>query len=145
MTDTAQDALEDVTQETPVSILSSRSTAKQLVQVRRRLAREMLVRVGGFEYESIFGTGVPLSGGISPSISHVAVRVELRSPGGGGLNVPYHFQVLVDFHLPMGASLKEAEHFRRATNNAVKRAEWAQDLVRGLAWDDKTVMSLEVE
>lgn len=119
----------------------TRSAVQKLIEIRRQLAKNMLVRTGGFEYESIFGCGATACSGIP----HIAVRVMFRSLKDSDLNAPYHFKVLVDFYLPEGATVKEAEHFRRATNNAVKRAEWAEELVRGHAWDLKTVMSFEVE
>ena len=132
MADTAQNIID---------LYRERSTAQILVDIRKRLARNMLVRIGGFEYQSLFGCNADARSSLSPSVPHIAVRVELRR----FVADDFRFDAFVDFHLPVAASIKEAEDFKRATSNAVKKAKWAQDLVRGLIWDLKTISSLEVK
>jgi len=129
--------LSQVTQD-PVSLFSIRSTAQQLVDTRISLAKNMIVRVGGFEYESFFGCGDPGSG-----VPHVIVRVEMR-PLREELDDAYHFEVTVDFNLFQGVSVKQAEELKREIDRAVKLAKWAHDKVRGLVWSAKTIASLEV-
>lgn len=114
-------------------------TAEQLESVRRRLARGMIVRTGGFHYESVFGCEDNLKH-ITPN---VVVCVDMRSiPGIPGMN---HFSVYVDFHLPIGADVASAEHFKKATIAAVKKAKWAEGVVGGLEFHCDVILAAEVE
>ena len=115
------------------------ATAEQLAVVRKRLARGMIPRTGGFIYESIFGCEDRVKG-YTP---YVCVRVELRfAEGRSDLN---RFMVFVDFHLPIAADLEGAEHFKKATIAAVKKAKWAEGIVGGLEWHRDVILAGEVE
>ena len=115
------------------------ATSEQLAAARRRLARGMIPRTGGFHYESIFGC----EDSVKSYTPHVCVRVELRFVEGRfGMS---YFMVRVDFHLPLGADLESAEHFKKATIAAVKKAKWAENVVGGLEFHRDVVMAEEVE
>lgn len=127
-----------------IDIQSLRSTIQNLVHIRKRLAHNMIVRVGGSEYESIFGCGIDVHSDLSQDIPHILVRVKLNNFDENSPDVPYRFEVMIEFNLPNKVNIKEADHFKRALNNAVKKAKWAQELVRGHVWDLRTIMSLRI-
>lgn len=114
------------------------ATAEQLRDVRKRLARAMGVKSGGFRYESVFGC----DDRVKHYTPYVSVLVRLEHSRDSDLG---HFEVLVDFHLPLGASVDQADHFKKATIAAVKKAKWAESVVGGLEWDLDAVVGEEVE
>jgi len=115
------------------------ATSEQLAAARRRLARGMIPRTGGFHYESIFGC----EDREKHYTPHITVRVELRSVDGSSDN--NYFMVRVDFSLPIAADLEGAEHFKKATIAAVKKAKWAEGIVGGLEWHRDVILACEVE
>jgi hypothetical protein len=114
-------------------------TAEQLEAVRRRLARGMIPRTGGFHYESIFGC----EDRVKSYTPYVCVRVGLRFVE--GRHEMNRYVVCVDFHLPLGADIESAEHFKKATNDAVRKAKWAESVVGGLEFHLDVIMAAEVE
>lgn len=103
------------------------SSAKTLREVRWRLARGMTARKGGFEYETVFGCRAEEAF----HMPHVRVRVELRYKKSAEW---LQFEVFVDFQLPNGADLESAELFKKATQDAVKKARWAHGIVDDHEW-----------
>jgi len=114
-------------------------TAEQLEAVRKRLARGMIARTGGFHYESVFGC----EDRFRNQRPHVCVRVELRVVKDS--HVMSAFKVFVDFSLPVAADLESAEHFKKATVAAVRKAKWAESIVGGLEFHHDVIVAAEVE
>lgn len=109
----------------------------------------MIVHVGGFEYEAVYGVNEEVD-----ESAHVSIRVNLtptdfydyNGEDTEEISAPskdfYSFKVEIEFYPLTTSNLREAEEFRRSANNAVKKAIWAQELVRGLVWSWKTIESV---
>ena len=110
------------------------SDVATLERVRKRLGRSMTAVQRGFVYEKVFGTERGLSH-VSP---HVLVRCELRAVN----NELMQFVVYVDFHLPLGAGVEDAEFFKKAVAAAVRKARWAEGCISGLEWSRTDVLEV---
>lgn len=131
MADVAQDILDSQRE---------RATAQQLIDVRKRFDRAMIVRTGGFRYEAIFG-----SDQLRSYDPHILVRVELNQKHDGSNTHYFRFDVSLDFNIYKDISVKDAQKLKKAVDKAVKKAKWAEDLVHGLVWSWETISSLEAE
>jgi len=101
----------------------------ELARIQKRLRRGMTAYgVGDFDFRSVFGCH-PDESFLRP---HVFVRVELNSVK--ERSGWYSFQVFVDFSLPVGATVEQAQRFDKAVRAAVKKARWARGVVDGWEW-----------
>lgn len=114
-------------------------TVDQLEIIRFRLSRGMITRTGGFHYESIFGC----EDRVKSYTPNVCVRVDLRAIE--DRHDMMRFKVRVDFHLPLGANIESAEHFKQATIAAVKKAKWAERVIGGFEFHRDVIAAAEVE
>ncbi|MHC4300803.1 MAG: hypothetical protein ACYS7Y_26310, partial [Planctomycetota bacterium] len=119
------------------------------IDTRRELGKYMIVRVGGFEYEAVFGISEEIG---EPAHASVYVHfkktdfVDIKDPNDiSGPKDFYCFEVDIEFHPLKTSDVREAQAFGRSTKNALKKLLWAKGLVHGLVWDWKTIKSLEVE
>lgn len=125
------------------------ATKQQLIETRRQLGKYMIVLVGGFEYEAVFGINEEVG-----ESAHVSVHVNLTPTNFYDYNATeaeeisapsenfYSFKVEIKFYPLTTSNLRDAEEFRRSVKNAMNKAIWAQGLVRGLVWDWKTIKEL---
>jgi len=113
------------------------SDVATLEQTRKHLARTMTPLQRGFVYEKVFGASRELRH-FSP---HVLVRCELRMvPDSYELS---QFMVYIDFHLPLGAGVDDAEFFQKAVAAAVRKARWAERCVAGLQWPRDVILEAQ--
>lgn len=105
------------------------STKETLRQVRAKFKRNLQsMDSSGFEYHEVFGC----LRGEAFHTPHVLVRAELRQIED---NVSmFEFKVVVDFHLPVGATVADAEHFKQTVQAATRKAKWALGVVKGQEW-----------
>lgn len=113
----------------------SKNECRGIARIRGALRRGLTLRDGGFIYDRAFGCDRDQTS----IYQHVLVRVELRVVEETGAE-RFAFRVFVDFHFPVGADVESAEHFRKATNSAVRKARWAHELVDGLTWHRSEIM-----
>ena len=103
--------------------------------IASKFKRNLDVLYDNWSYTKIFGC----SKAQSHYMSFVRLRVEMRAIN----NNEYKFFVFVDFHLPIAVDYELAEHYKKATNSAVRKAKWAKKLVDGYVWSREEVMILE--
>ena len=111
-----------------------KATIDQLRNVRKKLARSMIVKSNGYRYLGIFGC--PKN--IAHLVPCVHVRVELNPTGFGTLTS--RFDVFVDFHGPLGLDIDHAEAYEKAARAAVRKAKWAKKIVDGLEWEESIIL-----
>jgi hypothetical protein len=102
--------------------------APELKAVRRRLNRLLRpVDAHGYRYEAVFGCAHERTS-VCP---HARVRCELGWTEGSHT---MSFVVFVDYHLPIGVRVAEAESFKDDVIAATRKARRVQSVVRGLSW-----------
>lgn len=113
----------------------SKFECRGLTKVRGTLRRSMTPKdEQGFCFESVFGCDKS----VAFHTPHILVRVELRTTKNEGFS-EYKFYVFVDYHLPVGAGVEDADHLNQAVSKATRRAKWAHALTDGLEWTAEEV------